>query len=169
MKKKIILVGKAASGKDYFRSYLIYKGYKTSISHTTRPKRATEVNGIDYYYISKLNFIFKKLTFFFFENKKFNNWFYGTSKAEMKHGDVFIFTPSGINSLPEKFLKECFVIYFDIPVHVRINRLEKRSDADNIQRRLKADQIDFKHFVKYDLKVVHPKFNCEKILNKIIK
>jgi len=167
MVKKIILVGKAASGKDYFRSYLISKGYKTSISHTSRPMRDGEVNVLDYHYISKCKFIFKKLTFFFFENKKFNGWFYGTSKAEMKRSNVFIFTPSGVNSLSDRFLKDCFVVYFDIPEYSRISRLEKRSDSDTIERRIKADNIDFKHFVKYDLKVVHPKFNCEELLKSI--
>jgi len=163
-KKKIILVGKAASGKDYFRSYLISKGYKTSISHTTRPMRKGEVNGLDYHYISKYNFIFKKLTFFFFENKKFNGWYYGTSKAEVKRSEVFILTPSGINSLSDKFLKDCFIIYFDIPKDLRVKRLNKRSDSDTIDRRIKADEIDFKHFVKYNVKVTNPNFNCEKLM-----
>ena len=52
-KKKIILVGKAASGKDYFKDYLTSKGLKPNISQTTRPMREGETEGKTYYYISE--------------------------------------------------------------------------------------------------------------------
>ena len=39
MDSKIVIVGKAASGKDYFRKILADKGFKSGVSHTTRPPR----------------------------------------------------------------------------------------------------------------------------------
>ena len=42
--KRIILVGKAASGKDYFKDFLIERGFIPSVSHTTRPMRDGEID-----------------------------------------------------------------------------------------------------------------------------
>jgi guanylate kinase len=39
-KKRIILCGRAASGKDYLRKLLQEDGFKYQISYTTRPPRA---------------------------------------------------------------------------------------------------------------------------------
>ena len=32
-----------------------YKSFKLSVSHTTRPPRSNEVNGVDYHFVSKKN------------------------------------------------------------------------------------------------------------------
>mgnify|MGYP000273842761 FL=1 len=52
MDSKIVIVGKAASGKDYFRKILADKGFKSGVSHTTRPPRKGEVDGVDYHFIT---------------------------------------------------------------------------------------------------------------------
>ena len=52
MDSKIVIVGKAASGKDYFRKILSDKGFISGVSHTTRPPRKGEVDGVDYHFIT---------------------------------------------------------------------------------------------------------------------
>ena len=49
---KIVLVGKAAAGKDFFRKRMMDKGFKFGVSCTTRPIRirANEKEGQDYYF-----------------------------------------------------------------------------------------------------------------------
>lgn len=165
--KRIILVGKAASGKDYFKDFLIRKGFRVSTSHTTRPKRTGEINGKTYHFTN--NFMFKLKVFFgyFFEHKKFNGWLYGTSKKEMKKGEVFIFTPSGIKSLPRSFKYESIIVYFNIDSTTRKMRLSSRSDADGIKRRLESDLKDFKSFYEYDLEITDARFSCELVLDWI--
>jgi len=163
----IILVGKAASGKDYFKNYLLENSFKTSISHTTRPMRKGEVNGETYHFVSEDEFISMIDNQNFFEYKKFNGWYYGTSEKEIKDSQVFIFTPSGVKDLPRYFLNESIIIYFDISKDVRIERLKKRSDSDSIERRLKADKEDFKDFFEYDFRVFESNFSCEELLNAI--
>ena len=54
--KRIVLVGRAASGKDHARKKFEAKGYKYGISYTSRPPRSNEVNGIDYHFLSKEQF-----------------------------------------------------------------------------------------------------------------
>ena len=47
--KRIILVGKAASGKDHARKVLEAYGAKYAVSYTTRPPRENEVDAKDYF------------------------------------------------------------------------------------------------------------------------
>ena len=57
MKKRIILVGKSASGKDHARRVCKqWFNLDCGISHTTRPPRADESNGVDYHFFSKEEF-----------------------------------------------------------------------------------------------------------------
>lgn len=168
MKKRIILVGTAASGKDYFKDYLISHGKNPSVSHTTRPMRDGEVNGETYHFVSDEKFKSMIDDDEFFEHKEFNGWKYGTSRESIFESEVFIFTPGGIEGLNEKFLRDSVIVYFDIAQDVRIERLMKRSDADSIQRRIKADEYDFCGFDKFDLRVTSPNFSCA-VLKTIVE
>ncbi len=167
--KRIILVGKAASGKDYARQQLQNYGFKYCVSHTTRPPREGEVNGIDYHFISLdsaiHHFIEKNL---FYEYVQFNGWIYGTSLDEFEKSDLFIMTPSGISKLKPEDREESFIVYIDIPENVRRERLLKRNDADNVERRLAADDKDFENFIDFDSRITDPDFNIECEL-KLIK
>ena len=168
LNKKIILVGAAASGKDFFRDFLMKNLYKTSISHTTRPMRDGEVDGETYHFVSKEILEKKIANSEMFEHKEFNGWLYGTSIKEMRDADVFIFTPGGIKDLPEDFTNESVIVYFDIPKRERVARLLKRSDADSLDRRLMADKNDFYGFNKFDIRVSNPTYNCSRLLKEII-
>lgn len=166
--KRIILVGRSASGKDFFKDFLVDKGYIPSVSHTTRPIRDGEVNGETYEFISEEDFMFMVSNDQFFEHKLFNAWGYATSQLMWDTAEVFIFTPSGINDIPTKELENSVLVYFDIPIDTRIERMEKRSDADSIDRRLKADNEDFKDFSKFHIRVSNPNFDPEKLLKLIL-
>ena len=51
--KIICVIGKAAVGKDTLVNELLKDNqYRKAISYTTRPKRAGEIDGKDYYFIS---------------------------------------------------------------------------------------------------------------------
>ena len=157
--KRIILVGKAASGKDYARQQMENYGFRYCVSHTTRPPREGETNGIDYHFISLdsaiHHFIEKKL---FYEYVMFNGWFYGTSVEEFQKSNLFIMTPGGISKLDPEDRKESFIVYIDIPVDIRRERLLKRKDADNVDRRLTADENDFENFTDFDHRITDPNF-----------
>ena len=58
MSSKIVLVGKAASGKDFFRKRMMDKGFTFGVSCTTRLKRIkdNEVDGKDYHFKSDAEF-----------------------------------------------------------------------------------------------------------------
>lgn len=160
--RRVILVGKGGSGKDYARKILEDKGFRYCISHTTRPLREGEVNGRDYNFISRdsaaHHYIPNNL---FYEYVIFNNWLYGTTKEEFEKSNLFIMTPSGVAKLDPSDRKESFIVYFDIPYDVRRERLMERRDADLVDRRLDADESDFRGFNDFDYSITDPNFVVE--------
>lgn len=169
MKKRIIIVGKGGSGKDHMRKMLQDEGFRYCISHTTRPPRNGENNGVDYYFVSLdgaiHDYILKER---FYEFVIFNEWLYGTSKDEFDRSNLFIMTPSGIQKLNEKDRAESHIVYLDIDEPIRKHRLSMRRDADDVQRRLIADEADFENFTDFDEKITDPFFkNLSSLINKI--
>ena len=57
-----------------------YKSFKLSVSHTTRPPRSNEVNGVDYHFVSKKKFeeLIKQKEFY--EYAEIYENYYGTLK-----------------------------------------------------------------------------------------
>lgn len=156
---RIILCGKAASGKDHLRKILEGRGFKYAVSYTTRPPRTGEVDGKDYFFIDEAEFRDLIEQNFFYEHVTFNGWYYGTSKEQWyETDDVFIMTPSGINKIKTADRKHSFIIYIDVPIEIRRDRLSLRSDADTVDRRLEADENDFKSFVDFDIKITDHNF-----------
>jgi guanylate kinase len=160
--KRIILVGKGACGKDYARQQLENYGFRYCVSHTTRPPREGEINGTDYHFISLdsaiHHFIAKNL---FYEYVEFNGWIYGTTIEEFQKSNLFIMTPGGISKLKTFDREESWIVYIDIPENIRRERLLKRNDADDVERRLAADEKDFENFTDFDARITDPNFNIE--------
>lgn len=166
--KRIILVGKAASGKDYLAETFIKNGFRKDISFTTRPPREGEENGVTYYFISREDFLFNIEADKLYEHVEFNGWMYGTSKDDWDNAEVFIMTPSGIATISQKDRIDCTVVYIDIPEDVRRERMNTRSDADTTERRMRADEKDFKGFIDYDYRIKNPFFDAN-VWVKILK
>lgn len=166
--KRIILVGKGGSGKDYLRKKLENCGFKYCISHTSRPPRDGEVNGEDYYFLPE-DYLRKEFNpgDSFYEWVIFNDWFYGTSKEEFYKSNLFIMTPSGVSKLLPEDRKESLIIFLDIDEQNRRSRLLQRRDADQVERRLLADHVDFLDFVDYDEKITDPNFKTDHWWNNL--
>lgn len=166
MKSRIILVGKAGSGKDYFRDFL--KDHRVlDVSFTTRPKRDGEVEGYTYNFISNTAFNNMLLGEQFYEAVEFNGWQYGTSEENWYNAEVFIMTPSGIGQMSAEDRNTCTIVYFDMDETVRRERLSKRSDADSVERRIEADNKDFDNFSDFDIRITNPKYRQKEILELI--
>jgi guanylate kinase len=159
MHKRIILVGRAASGKDHIRKKLEDRGFKYAVSYTTRPPRAGEVDGKDYIFISEE--VAQKMiqNDEFYEYVEFNGWLYGTSREQFETDDVFIMTPTGLSHIDEVSRKQSFVIFIDIAEDVRRQRMLARDmPGDSVERRLEADRLDFENFSNYDIRITNHDF-----------
>ena len=151
MDRKIIIIGRGGSGKDYLRKKLVEKGHTYGVSFTSRPPREGEIDSVDYFFRTKEEIEELRDNNNFVELQEFNGWYYGISHSEFTSKDVFILTPSGIKDLPKEYRDISFVIYLDPSIDVILKRLGERNDADDPRRRLLADTIDFLEFNDYDL------------------
>lgn len=167
--KRIIVVGKGGSGKDYLVKMLKEIGYTYSISHTSRPRRETETEAVDYYFIDKDEALSMVNNSKFYEYVEFNGWFYGTSLEEFERANLFIMTPSGISKLKPEHRSESLIIYLDIDEKILVDRLNNRNDADNATRRLEADKRDFENFIDFDGKITNPNFTLSEVTTLINK
>ena len=173
---RIILQGKAGSGKDFAREQLITLGYRPSISYTSRPPRPNEVDGREYHFITEQKFEDYISEGFFYEENRFGKavseggpglWWYGTPKHSFDDCTLFIMTPSAMPKLSEKHRKTSVVIYFDIPEVIRYARLKTRKDVDNAERRMETDREDFKNFIDFDIRITDHLFKLEDVVKKI--
>ena len=153
-KKKIIILGKAASGKDVLQKQLVSNGWIPLRQYTTRPIRPNET-GDEYHFISEeeFNIISNNLM----SVQSFNGWKYGFNIDEAISSDVMIFSPANffsinisVDSKIEELLNNSTVVYLDIDEEIRRERLSKRyvggKEDDSLERRLQADKKDFKYF-----------------------
>jgi guanylate kinase len=156
---KLILVGKAAAGKDFLKNRLVAKNFKPGISCTTRLPRHNEVDGVDYHFMTEDQFKETIDSGEMLEHMIFNNWYYGLTIEEFEKADVMIMSKDGLDVLPKDYRDRCMVIYLDPPRITRIQRLEHRNDInDSIMRRMNTDDEQFKDFRDYDLKVRNEDF-----------
>ena len=85
--KPLVISGPSAVGKDTMINRLIIK-YPDVInklpSYTTRPKREGEIEGKDYYFVSKEKFLKMKDEGKLFGIQEYNNNFYASNKKELK-------------------------------------------------------------------------------------
>lgn len=185
MKKSItILMGKTNSGKSSIAQYLVeHYNYNNAITYTSRPKRANEINGIDYYFVNKNIFTDMILQKQFIEHRQYhtlvNNkpdtWYYGLAKErnniDLSLNNVLILTYDGTLKAIQYFgLDKCNVIYIDVPEETLIQRAKQRCDYDEIEfkRRLKADNKDFNWNKIKD--IVNKKIiNVNKTLDEVCK
>ena len=158
MKKRIIIVGPAASGKDFLRQKFKERGFTLDVSYTTRPPREGEIDGVDYNFISEREFIDK--FYDFYEQAQHGPYFYGTGQFEWDTRDVFIMETHGISEIIPEDRKNCFIIYLNPPRIVRQQRLRELRGWDNetIAHRTQMDNEKFKDFKDFDIKIDNPNF-----------
>lgn len=152
MYKIIALIGEAGSGKDSLLHKIIEKNPNLHeiISCTTRPKRDGEVEGINYFYLTKDEFLNEVQEGKMLESTFFNSWFYGTSYKSLDENkvNVGVFNPSGIKNLIRFHSNDIDIKVFYVNTSAKTRLLrqlnrEKDPDVKEIIRRYHADEKDF--------------------------
>ena len=165
--KFIILSAPSGSGKSTLASYLLskIKNLSFSVSCTTRKMRKSEKNGIDYYFISKEEFMDH------IKDNKFIEWekvylddYKGTLISEInrlqKEGKHIIFDVDvigGIN-LKNYFEDDALSIFIDVPNLITLrNRLNDRGldSKSNINERLKKAKKELEEKDNFDIIIMN--------------
>lgn len=150
-----IICGKTSSGKSVIVNKLVDTyGFKKLVTYTSRPTRNGEIDGIDYHFISKEDFLHKIDEGFFAEYKsydtEFGTWYYGTALCDLENAEdntVVILTPDGYRDVCKKLENKPTCIYIYANNSTIKKRLVKRGDNENeAERRLNEDNKDFKDF-----------------------
>ena len=147
----IIIFGKTASGKSRIVNELVKRGYKKIVTTTTRPARKSEVDGVDYNFITDEEFKQLINTRYFAEWKKYDTaegvWYYGSPLDEISRSDnksIVILTPDGYRDIKDE-LDEHISIYIYANNKTIRNRLSKRGGKkEEADRRILHDNKDFK-------------------------
>jgi len=157
---RLVLCGKAASGKDHLRRRLQDKGFKYGVSYTTRPPRPGEEEGRDYFFITEERFDSMRRDGLWYEWVEFNGWYYGTTIEQFKETcNLFIMTPIGISGIKPEDRQSTTVIWLDIDRETRVERLRGRDmPGDSMGRRLDADERDFAGFTDFDVRITNTDF-----------
>ena len=155
------------------------KNFITSVSHTTRKPRSNEIDGKDYYFVTKRKFqklINKKE---FLEHAKVFNNLYGTVKKpvfkNLSAGKNVLFDIDWQGSKQIKTQNIDFNIFsfFVLPPSRKVlyERLSNRDMKDKliVSERMKEFYSDIKHWVDYDYVVINDDLNrCFKEISNII-
>lgn len=84
MKMLTTITGPSCAGKSTLEAMMAERGCLRAISTTTRPPRAGEVDGVNYYYVDKSQFKRLMTQGAFIENVEFGGHFYGITSTEVK-------------------------------------------------------------------------------------
>lgn len=142
------------------------QGITVSISHTTRPKRPAEINGINYYFISETEFLQMQERDEFLEHATVFKHHYGTSRLWVEETlskgiDVILEIDwQGCQQI-QKLIPECISIFILPP---SLNALAERLNLRNqdkpeiIQQRLADVREAASHIHEYHYVVMNDHF-----------
>ena len=141
----IVLSGASASGKTEAAKMLMAKyGIQKAITTTTRPMRVNEVNGRDYFFVSKEKFdqLIKEDKFVEYTN--YNGNYYGSTKDQIANDRVVVIDLEGLKSYSRLNDKRIVTFYLSTCEEIRYKRMLERGDKEeDAKRRIENDRKVF--------------------------
>jgi guanylate kinase len=146
----IVVSAPSGSGKTTIAREIMkhFNFIKFSVSATTRPKRDGEVDGKDYFFLTKEEFEEKIKKGELLEWEKIYGNYYGTLKSvvekALSNGDIMLFDVdvNGAISIKKKFPDVSILIFIRPPnINVLKERLMKRGTEDEKQIEKRLDRV----------------------------
>ena len=164
-----MIVAPSGAGKSSLVDALLQadSGLKLSLSTTTRAPRSGEVDGKNYRFVSKEEFILEREQGHFLEWAEVHGHFYGTSKpwieSQMQVGSdvVLEIDWQGAQQIRKLIPSAQWIFIFPPSIKALEERLRKRGQDDEatIQRRLAAAHLELLHAHEADYIVVNDSFD----------
>lgn len=156
-RRLLLLFGPSGAGKTTLGHYIKTHGIPELVSHTTRPKRDGEIEGLHYYYVSHEEMdrldLAEKATY----PSSSGVHTYGLSKPEIerrfKESDVVfaVVERDGLRQMKEAYPDEVETVYILIPEAEMEKRLVDRGDdPENVRVRLERARTNGE-FDMYDI------------------
>jgi guanylate kinase len=165
--KYIILSAPSGAGKTTIAKHLLNAGLglEFSITACSRNKREGETDGIDYYFLSKSEFISKVNANDFLEwEEVYPDHFYGTLKSELdriqKNGNRVLFDVDVVGGLNiKRIYKENALAIFISPPSIEVlrERLERRAtdSEEKIRIRLDKAEMEMSRAPEFDIIIIN--------------
>lgn len=163
--KLLVISGLSAAGKGTIAKELVdrFDNFVLSVSATTREKRGNEIDGKDYFFISKEKFDEMIKNNEFLEYAKYVNNYYGTPKKYvedmMKSGKNVILEIEMQGALQVKKIYEKAVLVFFLPKDAKTQRERlvnrKRETLEQIEERMNQSIVDAEYATHYDYVLVN--------------
>ncbi len=141
----LVLLGESGVGKTTIEDILIKKfGFTRAISHTTRPKREQDIDGVNYFFISFEEMERLHQNGELVERVEYVGNVYGYVREQCLSDRVAVVIPDGLRQLVEKPNLDVFSIYLKSSEDVRCNRMLGRGDSkESVEARLHNDRVVF--------------------------
>ncbi|MEG8946854.1 guanylate kinase [Rosettibacter firmus] len=164
--------GKTTIVRDILKSF---PEFKFSVSATTRKKRANEIDGVDYYFISEEEFKRKIDNNEFVEWEKFYDHYYGTLKKtideNLANGFTTIFEVDVKGALNIKKVYPDAVLIFIAPPSIDElkERLKKRNTETDEELKKRIDRAEMELSYKNNFDYVVENINLDEAKEKVKK
>ncbi len=161
----LIISAPSGAGKSTLVELLLSQNKELffSISHTTRPPRPGEMDGIEYFFVSEENFKRMIQEEEFFEWAQVHGYYYGTSKtmlkkAENRHSDLILDIDVQGAAKVKQILPEATSIFILPPsfevLRERLQRRQKDTEQQ-IAKRIENARQEIQYCHQYDYIVIN--------------
>ena len=169
----IVLSGASASGKTEAAKMLMVKyGIKKAITTTTRQLRCNEVNGRDYFFVSKEEFNKMMQEDRFVEHTLYNGNYYGSTKDQIADDRSVVIDLEGLKSYSSLNDARIVTFYLKTCEDVRFKRMLERGDKEeDAHKRIANDRIIFadENIPRVDFRIDSENKTIEQVADEIYR
>lgn len=169
----IVLAGASASGKTEVAKELAKKyGITKVITTTTRNMRTGEVNGRDYFFVTKEQFEEMISAGRFVEYTFYNGNLYGSTKDQIAPNKCVVIDPAGLRAYISLNDPKIVTFFLDSEEETRFKRMLLRGDNEEVAKnRIAHDRLAFKpeNIADVDFHIDSENFDVEEVTDMLYK
>lgn len=164
-----VVAAPSGGGKTSLISALLDEDERTrlSVSHTTRPPRPGEQDGVHYHFVDEFTFLDLVSQDAFLEHARVFDYRYGTGRQSVEqqlasgHDVILDIDWQGARQIRKAFPSCCSIFIIPPSLEVLRQRLAGRGqDSESvIQRRMRDAQAEISHWTEFDFLIINDDFD----------